>query len=274
MASAVRDGSYAGTTLARRQIGGLTLAETDYPAGLQIAAHAHDSGLVALVTRGAMTEHRGRRAALCEEGTMIFQPPHEEHAHRFLEQGGGCFILQLGDPWAERMARLELAQPGAPLSVKGGRAIHLANELRREFRSTDTASELAVEGLALSLLGELSRARERTEKSAKPGWLMRAVEILHDRIAEPLQMAEIATEVGVHPVHLSRTFSRHYGCTMGEYLRRLRVEVARAGLVETDRPLSDIAYGAGFSDQAHFTRVFKKLIGITPGEYRALSRGR
>lgn len=274
MTTAVRDGCYTGKTLARRQIGGLTLAETDYPARLLVPSHAHDSGLVALMTRGAMTEHRGRRSVLCERGAMIFQPPHEEHAHRFLDHGGGCFILQIGAPWTERMERLELGQPGAPLSVKGGRAIHLANELRREFRSEDMASELAIEGLTLSLLGELSRARDRAEKSVKPGWLMRAVEILHDRMSEALQMADIAEEVGVHPVHLSRTFSRHYGCSMGEYLRRLRVEVARSKLVETDRPISDIAYGAGFSDQAHFTRVFKKLVGVTPGEYRAASRGR
>lgn len=272
MSSAVQDGSYVGATLARRQFGGLTLAETEYRPGLRVPAHAHDSGLVAVMTSGAMTEHRGRRSVLCEAGSMIFQPPHEEHAHRFLEGGGSCFILQMGDPWTERMQRLELVEPNAPLAIKGGRAIHLASELRREFRTGDAASELAIEGLTLSLLGELSRAKDRAERSVKPGWLMKAVAILHDRMHEPLQMAEIAAEVSVHPVHLSRTFSRHYGCTMGEYLRRLRVEVARQELVDTSRSLSDIAYGAGFSDQAHFTRVFKHLTGLTPGAYRDLAR--
>lgn len=271
MSSAVQDGSYVGMTRARRQFGGLILAETDYVAGLMVPPHVHSSGLVAVITGGAMTEHRGRRSVLCEAGSMIFQPPHEEHSHRFLEEGGSCFILQMGEPWTDRMRRLELVEPRAPLAVRGGRAIHLASELRREFKAGDAASELAIEGLTLSLLGELGRAKDRAERSVKPGWLIRAVEILHDRMRDSVRMAEIADEVGVHPVHLSRTFARHYGCTMGEYLRRLRVEVARKELVDTSRSLSDIAYGAGFSDQAHFTRVFKQLTGFTPRAYRELA---
>lgn len=218
-----------------------------------------------------MTEHRGRRAVRVEAGSMIFQPPDEAHAHRFLDGGGRCFILQFGEPWTDRMRRLDLDEPRSPIAIHGGKAIHLTRELRREFGVGDLASELAIEGLSLSLLGELARTRERTERSVKPGWLMRAVEILHDRVREPVQMAEIAEEVGVHPVHLSRTFSSHYGCTMGEYLRRLRVEMAREDLVSTEKPLAVIAYDAGFSDQAHFTRVFKSIMGVPPGEYRRLA---
>lgn len=87
-----------------------------------------------------------------------------------------------------------------------------------------------------------------------------------------MTMAEIAETVGVHPVHLSRTFRQHYGMTMGEYLRRVRVEEAAKALVSTTRPLSDIAYTAGFADQAHFTRVFKNVMGLSPGAYRKAAR--
>ncbi len=268
MSTTVGDGSYVGATLARRQFGGVTLAETDYPPGLRVPAHAHSSGLVVLMLDGAMTEHRGRRSVLCEAGSMIFQPPDEEHAHRFLDSGGRCFILQLGDPWIGRMKRLELIEPRTPLALRGGKAVSVVGELRREFHAGDEASELAIEGLALSLLGELARARTRSERSVKPEWLLRAVDLLHDRVGESIQLAEIAVEVGVHPVHLSRTFPEHYGCTMGEYLRRLRVERARADLAESSKPLAAVDFDAGFSDQAHITRIFKRLVGVTPGAYR------
>lgn len=59
---------------------------------------------------------------------------------------------------------------------------------------------------------------------------------------------------------------------MGEYLRRLRVESAWRQLAITDKPLSVIALDAGFADQAHLTRVFESLMGVTPGAYRARAR--
>lgn len=273
MSTAVDDGSYVGETRARRVVGGLTMAETEYRPGLVVPPHAHTSGLIAVMLQGAMTERRGRRSVLCEAGSMIFQPPDEAHAHQFLDAGGRCFIVQYGAPWIDRMRRLELVEPRSPLALRDGRSVHLAGELRREFGVADSAAELAIEGLALSLLGELARAKDRAERWAKPGWLIRAVEILHDRMRESVQLSEIAAEVGVHPVHLSRTFARHYACTMGEYLRRLRVEAARTALAESDAPLSAIAYDAGFSDQAHFTRIFKQKMGSTPAAYRRLTRG-
>jgi AraC-like DNA-binding protein len=61
---------------------------------------------------------------------------------------------------------------------------------------------------------------------------------------------------------------------MSEYVRKLRVEKARKELLTTDKPLSTIAFDAGFSDQAHFSRVFKELTGLTPGAFRRSTTGR
>jgi AraC family transcriptional regulator len=83
----------------------------------------------------------------------------------------------------------------------------------------------------------------------------------------------IADSVAVHPVHLVRTFRRFYRSTVGEYLRRLRIEFASQQLAGTDTPLADIALASGFADQCHFTRTFKRLTGLTPARYRALYRG-
>ena len=79
----------------------------------------------------------------------------------------------------------------------------------------------------------------------------------------------MARRAGVHAVHLSRAFRSHFGCTVGDYIRQLRVEHARKQMTHTSTPLVDIAADAGFSDQAHFTRIFKRLTGMTPGQYRA-----
>lgn len=101
-----------------------------------------------------------------------------------------------------------------------------------------------------------------------PPWLEPVASSIHERMGESLRTGDLAAEVGVHPVHLARTFRRHYGCTIGEYARRLRIERARHALIDGDRSISAIALSNGFSDQAHFTRRFKEIVGMPPGEYR------
>ena len=102
-----------------------------------------------------------------------------------------------------------------------------------------------------------------------PQWLERVRNILEQRFAEPFKLSEIAAEAGVHPVHLAREFRKYFGCSVGEYLRRVRIEYACRELMGSDAAVTNIAFAAGFADQSHFSRTFKRLCGTTPGRYRA-----
>jgi AraC family transcriptional regulator len=274
MSAQVEDGTFVGALHARRQFDGLTLAETSYRPALVVPAHAHSSALVTLVLDGGLTEERGHRRAAAEKGALIYHPASEPHGHRFSELGGRCFVLQYGTEWLGRMREFGMAEPAGPIDLRGTRANWLAGQVYREFQAADPAARLGIEGFALAMLGEIARAGERSERGAKPPWLVRAVEMLHARMADELGLAEVATAVGVHPSHLSRTFREHFGMTMSEYLRRQRVELARRLLTGSDRSLSAIAHTTGFSDQAHFSRVFKQVTGSTPGRYRSSASGR
>jgi len=102
-----------------------------------------------------------------------------------------------------------------------------------------------------------------------PQWLEKVRNILEQRFAEPFKLSEIAAEAGVHPVHLAREFRKHYGTSVGEYLRRVRIEYACRELMGSNAAVTNIAFAAGFADQSHFSRTFKRLCGTTPGRYRA-----
>ena len=140
------------------------------------------------------------------------------------------------------------------------------------MRLMDTASLLAIEALTLELIVELSRSSRLRPERKLPRWLTLAKETLHERSSESITLGDIAKQVDIHPVHLAREFRKVYGCTLGEYLRGLRVQFACRELSSSNRPLVDIALGAGFSHQAHFSRVFKRYTGVTPTEFRALNR--
>src|SRR5262249_40350364 len=149
-----------------------------------------------------------------------------------------------------------------PADFQGGPFVRLARCLYREFRQSDPFAPLAVEGLMLELIAGLARRRDHAAGRRPPVWLARVRELLRARFGAPPGLGEMAREVGVHAVHLARTFRAHYGCSTGEYVRQLRVEFACQRLAKSAAPLVEIALAAGFFDQSHFTRVFKQFTGF------------
>jgi AraC family transcriptional regulator len=154
---------------------------------------------------------------------------------------------------------------------RGGLPIVLAHKLYQEFREPDPVSHLAIEGLGLELIAALARQTYRGENRFRPPqrWLTQAHELIKSRLLEHLTLGDIAGTVGVHPVTLAREFRLHYDCTVGEMVRRDRIAFACRELLKPEKHLADIAISAGFYDQSHFAKTFKRLIGITPAQYRA-----
>ena len=96
----------------------------------------------------------------------------------------------------------------------------------------------------------------------------RVLEIIHARLDARLTVEMLAHEAGLSPAHFARAFKETIGRAPHQYLLSLRLERARRLLEMPDANLSNIAQRAGFADQAHFTRLFKRAYGITPGALR------
>src|SRR5262249_58739901 len=93
-------------------------------------------------------------------------------------------------------------------------------------------------------------------------------DLLQAGSTERLPREEIAQGAGIHPARLCHGFHEQYGCSVGEYLRQRRVEFACRQLATSDAPLVEIALAAGFADQSHFSKVFKRRMGMTPAAFR------
>jgi AraC family transcriptional regulator len=107
-----------------------------------------------------------------------------------------------------------------------------------------------------------------TVARATPTWLRHARELIAEHFAESLTLTSVAAQVGIHPVHLATTFRQVYGVTIGEFVRRLRIEAACKRLAHRDLSLVTIAVQARFADQSHFSKVFRSYVGTTPAKYR------
>src|SRR5262245_46377080 len=265
-------GNFYGEMQKRAEVSGNGLTETVYPAHARLPLHAHESSYFCLVLKGAYEEIYAWRRRLCRPATLVFHPAGEAHANRFGKEGGACFNLEFGTKWTERVSAVTSALDSP---AQGAAAAGLAARLRREFHLMDNLSALAIESLALEIIVET--ARRRTSKAASQGlplWLIQAEELIRARLAEPLSLDEIAAAINRHPVSVARQFGRRHGCTIGDYIRRLRLEDARRRLTMTDEPLAMIALACGFSGQAHFSTFFKRATGLTPKQYRETFRAR
>jgi AraC family transcriptional regulator len=262
--------NYHGKTFLSREVGGFTVREMTHPPGLRVPKHAHERAHLAFVLRGEFTERCEGKTLECRPLSVSFLPPGLSHADDF---SGGAHSL-LVDIASSRFERLRsVVSLREPVFSRGGDAAWLMMRLYREAGATDEASALAVEGLALEILALLSRGRTDPTGSRPPRWLTEAQELIHARFRTTTTHEELANAVGVHPVYLAGEFRKHFGSTIGTYIRRLRVEHASRELVTSDRALVEIALAAGFADQSHFSKVFKRLACMTPSQFRACARG-
>lgn len=259
-----------GSIVKDKTIAGFKLTETAYDAGLEIPAHRHDFAYFCFVLRGGFNESYARRNRFCNSLSLIFHPPQETHSDEFYA-ATKCFNLQLSDAFLERSLRYP-AFTETPGDLGGSVPRQIAAKIYKEFRSTDELSPIIVEGLMFELLGETLRRSKNETKADSPVWLKQTLELVHDRFRENLSLGEIARAVGVHETHLAREFKKHHRSTVGEYLRRLRIEYACRALSASNLPLSEIALQSGFDDQSHFTKTFGQVMQTSPAAYRKIFR--
>lgn len=271
MGRQLKSGRFFGRTLRRRSVGELTLADVVYPAGAQLERHSHERAYFCLIRRGSYVETYGRRTRVCKPMTLAFHPPGEAHAETFAGCPVASFNVEIGTEWLYRANELTglLDQPA---EFQGGGVAALGLRLFREFRREDSDSALLIESLATEILAAAAGLNLKADSAAEPRWLVNAREFLDVRFREPLTLRIIAREAGVHPVYFASAFRRFQRCSVGEYLRRRRLECARRKLGDFELPVAEIALEAGFADQSHLTRTFKRFTGQTPGEYRTFLR--
>lgn len=159
-----------------------------------------------------------------------------------------------------------------PQSFQAERLSWLAMKLRHESQHADDFTSLTIEGLMLEMGAEIARFSHKVLAHRPVRWLNQIREMLNENFAQHVSLAELAAVAGVHPVYLATVFRENFHCTVGEYVRRLRVEFASRELSSTDTPLAEIALAAGFAHQSHFARTFKRFTGLTPRQYRSAAR--
>jgi len=259
----------AGSTIRRRDIAGFSLTEAVYAAGVSLDRHCHANAYLTLVLSGTYTEKYAHREFVWSEGALHLLPAGERHENHFAT-AVRCLRVKIQPQAIDRLGDEFKRVLSEPREISGPFSGWLANRMLREFRSQDDVAPLAMEGVLLEMLAESARSEEGSGSSA-PAWLRRVRDMLDESYLSAPNLAELAAVGDVHPVHLSREFRKRYRVTIGEYIRKRRIEHASGLLSKSPMPMSEIASTCGFSDQSHFCALFKKYSGMTPSKFRDLS---
>jgi YesN/AraC family two-component response regulator len=118
--------------------------------------------------------------------------------------------------------------------------------------------------------------KQKSEQKKTPDWVKELRQIIQDQIDTNLNLTEISKSLDINPSYLSREFSKHFNnLSFGEYIRKLRIEKAIELIQQNKYSLTEVAYLTGFSDQSHFTRIFKQHTAKSPSVYKKdLSKGK
>ncbi len=255
-----------GARATRAEVGPFEIQLLAFVANHRIPAFDVARGYIVVVLEGSVAKGFGRLRWTLARDSLATLPAGAAHTSDFGPAPTKVLVVRSrdaeADAFGELLRRLRHVRASASTAI-GWR---IASELRAD----DDSWPLAAEGLVLQLLSTAGRAEPGAVR--RGCWLRDARELLHERAPAALTLSELAEAVGVHPVHLARSFRREYGVTVGQYARGLRLDWASAQLALADVSLAEVAAGAGFADQSHFTRAFRAYAGVTPGRYRALLR--
>jgi AraC family transcriptional regulator len=258
-----------GVQVRRGWVGDFVLEDLVFPSSYWIPTFEPEEPYIVVVLTGALDKSFSRTRQELGGASVVTMPQGAGHSTQFASQETRVLLVRPQKryeiEWPELFADLRHLKDGA-LTALGWR-------LAGELHARDAVWPVAAEGLALELVAALSRRSSSSSARRPPPWLQVATDFLHEQPLGEITIERVAEAASVHPAHLARVFREQHGMPIGAYVRRLRLDWATARLAATDAPVGAIAAEAGFADQSHFTRAFKRHTGLTPAHYRRVVRG-
>ena len=244
---------------------GLTVSTVTLSAGRSFGSHAHQLDQLCVVLQGQYEESCEARRVSLYPGSVVWRRAGKLHTNTVGAEEVQAILADI-EPQRSRQRTLSSIGPAAYFVPGTFDEIH--RELLHETHRSDPASHLAMEALVCLLAARVSR-HGKVPNAAMPEWLFQAMELIRSQYSRNLSLSEIAAASGVHRVTLAVAFRHYLGRSVGTYITDLRVAHARRELQATHRPIAEIAQEAGFYDESHMGRVFRRRFRVAPGALRS-----
>ena len=270
----LNSGFFFGSEVKNRNVGGVwtSIARYDETPCLKSTIHNdwhfHQNPHFSFILEGGNVERRKTASAESLPGEVRFYQAGEPHQNLNVQYPSKNFNVELDDAF---LSRYDLDEKAIESACAGDGFSHIKFTMLRIYNEAfvqPEATELAVHSLVLGAVS--NRGNEAKKPLRLPRWAENVIQILRDRWDENISLQELSFASGAHPITISKHFPKYFSCTLGEHVRRVRVEKSLAFIKQSHDSLTDIAHRCGFADQSHFTRVFKDLTGLKPNSFRKI----
>nr|WP_315164636.1 AraC family transcriptional regulator [uncultured Flavobacterium sp.] len=263
----LQKGEFYGQTNKTINLEGITLTDTIYTHD-KVDWHYHENAYFTFILQGNVIEGNKNEIYNCSAGSLLFHNWQEPHYNIKPEGFTRGFHIEIEKNWFDDLEFKTLNLEGS-INIANPDLKFLLYKIFRETKADDSTTTLSIQTLLLETLTKMLRYNQ-SKSNKKPTWVSEINIILNDQFSDNLTLEYLSKTVNVHPVHLSRDFSKYFHSSLGEYIRKLKVQKSLQLISQKKLDLTTIAFDCGFSDQSHFTRCFKEVNGINPSEYRKI----
>jgi AraC-like DNA-binding protein len=263
----LKTGNFFGETNKTIQIDGLTLTDTIYT-HKKVDWHYHKNAYFTFILRGQLFEGNKKEDLHCSAGSLLYhdwQDPHYNIKPDVFTRG---FHVEIEKEWFRKFFSYPNKLEGS-FDLKDPLVKMLFYKLFFETKLYESTSAISIHLQLLKIYDHLIGRTERTG-TKKPAWVDMLKEILYYSNTNKLTLDYLSAELNIHPVHLSRDFSKYFHTTLGDYIRRIKINKALSLMLDNKLTLAQIAGECGFADQSHFIRCFKKYNKMSPLQYRRI----
>lgn len=263
MPEQLQEGQFYGNSTYKATFNGITITDTEYTHAY-VDWHGHENPHFTFLLEGKLVEENKKEAYQLGPGDVVFHNWQDFHRNIKPPEFSRGAHIELKHTWADELD-IDLSSIEGSIQVRHPRTKNLLFKVLLEARQPDSFASSSIELLLIEVLAAIY-ADEKRQTCKRPAWLDTLEALLYETQDNPLSTREICSELGIHPVHLSRTFHKHFGITFGQYGREIKLNRAVNSILAKPHRLTDVAYLAQYYDQSHMIAAFRKHFKTTPKE--------
>lgn len=259
----LKDGEYYGRVKSEFRTNEYILSQYSYDIP-KTDWHYHEDPYFMYLLEGKVYDINQRTETRCNPGTLLFHNWQEKHFNSKHSNNAKGFHIELKQESLNQLLENRTLLEGSNLLENPDCHI-LIGKIYHEFNVQDSFSKIGIDSLIIQLVDRVNK--NISVKASTSTWMQDLTNIVYEE-NELYSLKELSRRLGIHPVHISRTFSKHYGYTLSEYIRMVKIKKSIPLILAKKLSLGEIAYICGFSDQSHFSRTFKYYFRVSPNKFK------
>lgn len=256
-------GKYSGQILEMKEYAGFITSKTGYTGNHNTEFHYHENPHLSFILQGGNYEYKKSRSSVKNIGEVLFYHSGELHKTIPTDPATRNLNLEIDINFLKANFTSETELKNAVEKNINRRLFML--KVHSELLFNDAITETAIQALLLNIVKD-----NKTNKYKTVQWADELNNILNDEWNKNHSLSELSRHLSIHPVTISKNFNKYFGCTYGNYVRKLRIDRSLQLIKNPNYTLTEIAFICGFADQSHFIRAFKSYTGLNPKYFQKL----